>query len=480
MPPISALLEHADRSIALPPPPPPVPHSRHYYTLDQRERELRLSLDDLHAQAARLRRDAQAFIQSSGDQHGDQWTEAERRTILETAAAAAHSRRPNSVIMRRRYHPEASPDDLATSSASGTDPPAQGAESTSRSVLPTPPLETSEPDGDSLFLPESRTTLGRPMHPLSRSWRAGSPVNGLGDRNRSPTPADAWEIMESTIEPDTTLPSADSSFATAPASSSFASSNGTTITEPERGMAVGGTTRRSTHEDEEDGNEGEDSGSDSVSSADVDCTDEEYLAQAEAFAREMYHHEVATPDGRIRIRSMLRPSDRSSRTVDIGFRLIDEALNTEEGRERVTSLHSDDAVHRAVRFRDPARRQPDRSPPYRPNSPPATSQEPPSANPVSPPSRVGTHDASDFMLLSDIQNDEQDLENMRRVARRLAARGEVPDDDEVWASMGVNLRLHSSNAPRHQRRLHHERVLERVRGARVERIARVERGNARL
>ena len=84
------------------------------------------------------------------------------------------------------------------------------------------------------------------------------------------------------------------------------------------------------------------------------------------------------------------------------------------------------------------------------------------------------------MLLSDIHNDEQDLENMRRVARRLAARGEVPDDDEVWASMGVNLRLHSSNAPRHQRRLHHERVLERVRGARVERSARVERGNARL
>jgi hypothetical protein len=474
VPPITALLEHADRSIALPPPPPPVPHSRNYYTLDQRERELRLSLDDLHAQAARLRRDAHDLIQSSGDQRGDQWTEAERRTLLETAAAA-HSRRPNSMIMRRRYHPDASPDDIATSSASGTDPPAQDAESTSRSVLPTPPLETSEPDGDSLFLPESRTTLGRPMHPLSRSWRAGSPVNGLGDRNRSPTPADAWEIMESTIEPDTTLPSADSSFATAPATSSFASSNGTTITEPERGTAVGSTTRRSAHEDEEDGNEGEDSGSDSVSSADIDCSDEEYMAQAEAFAREMYYHEMATPDGRIRIRNLLRPSDRNSRTVEVGFRLIDEALNTAEGRERVTSLHSDDAIHRAVRFRDPARRHPDRSPPYRPNSPPAISQEPPSANPVSPPTRVGTHDASDFMLLSDIHNDEQDLENMRRVARRLAARDEVPDDDEVWASMGVNLRLNSSIAgPRHHRRLHHERVLNRVRGARVE------RGNARL
>jgi len=324
-----------------------------------------------------------------------------------------------------------------------------------------------------LFLPESRTTIGRPMHPLSRSWRAGSPVNGLGDRNRSPTPADAWEIMESTIEPDTTLPSADSSFATVPATSSFTSSNGTTITEPERGGAVGSTTHRSAHEDEEDGNEGEDSGSDSVSSADVDCTDEEYMAQAQAFAREMYYHDMNTPEGRIRIRNILRPSDRSGRNVDIGFRLIDDALNTEEGRERVTSLHSDDAVHRAVHFRDSARRQSNRSPPYRPNSPPATSQEPPSANPVSPPSRV-VHDDS-FMLLTDINNDEQDLENLRRVARRLATRGEVPDDDEVWASMGINLRLNPSTArPRHQRRLHHERILERVRGARVE------RGNARL
>jgi hypothetical protein len=461
VPPISTLLEHADRSTALPPPPPPVPHSRNYYSLDQRERELRLSLDDLHAQAARLRRDAQDFIQSSGEQHGDQWTEAERRSLLETAAAA-QSRRPNSVIMRRRYHPEASPDDLATSSAA---PPAESAERTSRSVLPTPPLESSEPDGDSLFLPESRTTIGRPSHPLSRSWRAGSPVNGLGDRNRSPTPADAWEIMESTIEPDTTLPSADSSFATVPATSSFASSTDTTITEPERGMAVGGTTRRSTHENEEDGNEGEDSGSDSVSSADVDCTDEEYLAQAEEFAREMYFSEIATSEGRIRVRNLLRPSDRSSRTIDVGFRLIDDALNTQEGRERVTNLHSNDAIHRAVRFRDTARRHPDRSPPYRPNSPPATSQEPPSANPVSPPS--GDRDGS-FIFFGDLISDDQDLESMRRVARRLANRDEVPDD--FWASMGVNVRL----GPRHQRRAHRERALERVRGARVE------RGNARL
>lgn len=372
--------------------------------------------------------------------------------------------------MRRRYHPEVSPDDQSASSAPPND---SGTEGASRSVLPTPPLEGSEPDGDSLFLPESRTTIARPTHPLSRSWRAGSPVNGLGDRNRSPTPADAWEIMESTIEPDTTLPSADSSFATVPATSSFASSNGTTITEPERGMAVDGTSRRSTHEDEEDANEGEASGSDSASSVDVDCTVEEYMAQAETFAREMYYHEMATPEGRARIRSMLRrPSDRSARTVEVGFRLIDEALNTEEGRERVTNLHSEDAIHRMVRFRDPTRRHSDRSPPYRPNSPPATSQDPPSANPVSPPFRGGMHDGSD-VLLNGLDSDEHELDNMGRVARRLALLDEVPDD--WWASMGVNVRLNSSAAGlRHHRRSHHERVLERVRGSRIE------RGNARL
>ena len=296
-------------------------------------------------------------------------------------------------------------------------------------------------------------------------------MNGLGDRNRSPTPADAWEIMESTIEPDATLPSADSSFATVPATSSFASSNGTTITEPERGVRTSATTRHSPHQDEEDGNEGEDSGSDSASSVDIDCTDEEYMAQAEAFAREMYYHEMATPEGRNRIRSMIRPTDRSFGTVEVGFRLIDEALNTEAGRERVTSLHSEDAIHRMVRFRDPARRQTDRSPPYRPNSPPATSQDPPSANPVSPPSRGGNHDVSD-VLLNDLDGDEQDLENMRRVARRLAMREEVPDD--FWASMGVNVRLNSS--PMHHRRSHRERALELFRDA----SARMERGHARL
>lgn len=489
---IPTLFEHAGRSSALPPPPPPVPHSRNYYTLEQRERELRDSLEELHAQAFRLRRDAQDLITGSGDQAGDPWTETERRSLLETAAAA-HSQRPRLSRLRARTNYPSRNTDTADSQtqddvwrspfvpiALESDEPAEGQQSTDaapRSVLPTPPLDHSEQqDGDSLFLSEGRATISRPLHPLSRSWRADSPPNGLGDRNRSPTPGDAWEIMETTIEPDATLPSAESSFGTLPATNSFASSNDTTITEPERGPAYNLRHRYSAENRE---NDDDDSNSDSSSSVDLDCTDEEYMAQAESFAREMYHYEMSTPEGRARIESLPAFPDHINLPVDVGFRLIDDALNTEEGRSRVANLHGEDAVHRIVRFRN----QP-QSPPYRPHSPPATSHDPPSANPVSPPSRRSLRDFSD-VLLNDFDSDEQDLDHMRRVARRLAMRDDVPDD--WWASMGLNSSIARPRhaRPRQNRRarspdgvrradMHAERAIGRVRGGRVE------RGDARL
>ena len=503
MPPIQSLLEHADRSLPLPPPPPPVPHSRHYYTLERRERELRDSLDQLHAQAANLRRSAQDFIQGSSEHDNDLWTEAERRTLLETATVA-QLRRPG--LQRHRSRSERpSADHESSETGSGRDATrhfprplprplpetslldsAESEPSVSvlpRTLLPTPPLDQSEPDGDSLFMPDNGSNPTRPLHPLAHAWQVSSPtLNGLGDRDRSPTPTDTWAIMETTIPPDTTFVSAESSFATNPATNSFASSNDTTITEPERELESG---RRSTadrgREQEVDNSDGE-----SVSSADIDCTDEEYIAQAESFAREMYYHEMATPEGRARIFSNIPDADHLITPVDVGFQLIDSALNTAEGRERVANLGGDDAIHRMVRFRDPAQRQTrtqTRSPPYRPHSPPATSQEPPSANPVSPPSRRSTREVSDILIDLEDGNDQQDLETMRRVARRLATREDVPDD--WWASMG--LRLNPSLAqPRQPRRrprspdgvrradMHVERAIGRVRGGRIE------RGDARL
>jgi hypothetical protein len=494
VPPIQSLLEHADRSLPLPPPPPPVPLSRNYSNLERRERDLRNSLAQLHAQAASLRRDAQTFVQSTGEHENDPWTETERRTLLQTAAAT-HSRRPRLHRSRTRSaQPVASRE---SSEAHGTEGVRQfslgpnilltdgSAEPViailPRSLLPTPPLDQSETDGDSLSV-EGRSALSRPLHPLSRSWRADSPVNGLGDRNRSPTPTDtAWEIMETTIPEDTTFVSAESSFATVPATNSFASSTETTITEPERESASGSSERRSTEDREE---ENEDSDGGSTSSVDIDCTDEEYMAQAESFAREMYALEMTTVDGHARITNIRNP-DPSLTLIDVGLRLVDNALSTEEGRARVASLGGEDAIHRMVRFRDPSQRQTQtqaRSPPYHPHSPPATSQDPPSANPVSPPSHRSAREAHDILINLEDGDEQQDLDTMRRVARRLATREEVPDD--WWASMG--LRLNPSMArPRQRRRarspdgvrradMHTERAIGRTRGGRVE------RGDARL
>jgi hypothetical protein len=494
VPPIQSLLEHADRSL-LPPPPPPVPLSRNYSNLERRERDLRNSLALLHAQAASLRRDAQTFVQSTGDHENDPWTETERRTLLQTAAAA-QSRRPRLHRSRTRsVQPIDSRESSETQGVEGvrqfslgpnillTDGSAEPVIAIlPRTLLPTPPLDHSEPDGDSLFA-EGRLAASRPLHPLSRSWRADSPVNGLGDRNRSPTPTDiAWEMMETTIPEDTTVVSAESSFATVPATDSFASSTETTITEPERESASGSSERQST---EDRGEDNEDSDGGSASSVDIDCTDEEYMAQAESLAREMYFEELTSIDGRARIANIRNP-DPSVTLIDMGFRLIDNALNTEEGRARVASLSGEDAVHRMVRFRDPAQRQNQthaRSPPYHPHSPPATSQDPPSANPVSPPSHRSAREAHDILINLEDGDEQQDLDTMRRVARRLATREEVPDD--WWASMG--LRLNPSIArPRQQRRrahspdgvrradMHAERAIGRTRGGRVE------RGDARL
>lgn len=92
------------------------------------------------------------------------------------------------------------------------------------SSLPTPPLETSEPTAS------SRIVLLRPSqvppHPLSFAHRPVSPDDGLGDRNRSPSPiADSWHVIGSTITPDDSLPSTDSSFASNGASASFQLAN---------------------------------------------------------------------------------------------------------------------------------------------------------------------------------------------------------------------------------------------------------------
>ncbi|KAM0715277.1 hypothetical protein Q7P37_008775 [Cladosporium fusiforme] len=478
VPPISTLLESVDRSVPLPPPPPPVPHSRHYYSLEQRERELRDSLEDLHAQAARLRRDAQDFIQTSSEQHDQPWTATERRTLLETARAA-QLHRPALQLSRSVDASQAarvlSIFEARQPTEEPRDEPSEShtQEHTPRTVLPTPPLEQSEQDGDSLFVPDHERTSSRPLHPLSRSWRPESPIDGLGDRNQSPSPLpqDTWEIMEATIEPDATLPSAESSFSALPAAnSSFASSNETAITEPERDTSSGSSRRRSTGDG--DTNTPGDSAS-SVDAEDNPCTEEEDNEEAESFARDMFDHETEFGPGRRRIaiiQEQLRRSYSSERTpseVEIGFRLIDEACETAGGRARLSMIIGEDGTHRMIRLRNPLRRQQQR----RRRNPPTgitTSRDPPSAHPVSPP-------LGDISMLNDIDSDDENFQHTRRVVQRLAQREDVPDD--WWMSMGITSLMPGNGR---QRRRSPDGVRRADMAAQRVRSGRVERGGSRL
>jgi len=509
VPPISTLLEQAnlepaDRLLP-PPPPPPVPHSRNYYSLEQRERDIRDGLDSLHARAEQLQRDAQSILSE-----GRQEVRVARTSIRELNRAlgrAGHGRSARPALRREgSAHSESS----GRPRSSNGRPRSQDQAAAPRHVLPTPPLDQT--DSDFASQPENYVT-NRPSHPLSRSWRPESPINGLGDRNRSPTPTDAWEIMRSTIAPDENLPSADSSFASAAVNSSFASAADTTITEPEVESASESSRRTSTED-------GESSESDSVSSVDPDdlaCAEDDMIIETEHFARDMYFREMGSPEGRARIARMEEVRDRDGDRyalareapyVDIGFRLIEDALETEEGRARMVAIYGDHRaetldIDRIASLRD--RREVNqrrrrtrgqhldspRSPPPRYSSlntshpdeiDMLTSQDAPEPHPVSPPSFRSMHDVGNTLLgdIDDLQDDIQDLEEMRRVVERLASREDVPD--EWWMSMGLNLsrtRARSRSGERRRQRSPDGVRRSNVAGSRVA-SGRVERGTSRL
>lgn len=543
VPPISSLLEAADsdRHVL---PPPPAPESRNFVVdltmaeegdergarrqagsrwesrqIQEARRnlsELRNRRDALQRQRDQIRRENEALDASTEDLRRSPTPPADinnpdepmHTIILNPGEPLRIIRSPEPSSRRSRPH-------------SHTD-------HARRSALPTPPLETSGgEERDAPIQPLRRS------HPLSNAWRAESPVDGLGDRNRSPSPGDSWAIMRTTITPDETLPSAESSFASAAASQSFnTSSNSTNVTEPD-GLSFGGSRRDS---------ENAGAQSDSASSVDPDdlvCTDDDMFS-TEAFAQDMYYHEMRTREGRSRIAHHQRMRDQDGNRfalesepglVDIGFRLIEEALETEEGRERVREIghtapesaqHFEDMLTASRRIRDrhfrrtvrieggteSPRPRPERysqetrdaveetrsqvhdyfrrfgadtlrprstSPPpqYEPlNSHPDvttfTSRDGPEPHPVSPPSQRSEREASEALLSGDVQ----ELDSMRRIVERLAARDDVPE--EWWMSMGLNL---SRTRPRHRsprRSNPRDGELDTVRSGRVE------RGNSRL
>ncbi|KXS98851.1 hypothetical protein AC578_10869 [Pseudocercospora eumusae] len=577
VPPISTLLEAANRPRSTrlpPPPPPPVPEPRSYLqatrggaparthaqsaerALQERERNARLQeirnrarREELYGLRERPGHDFEV-IDLSEDENG----ESEENRALRRSPTPPANRDDPSVPMHTIVLNPGEPLRILRSPEpmrSRRRPDSRDGSSARRSTLPTPPLETSGPE-DSVFIthPEAHAARRglRRAHPLSHAWRPDSPVDGLGDRERSPESNNTWEIMQTTITPDESLPSAESSFTSAAASHSFnASSNNTQMTDQDSRV---------------------NSGDDSDSSSEDDICNDVEMVNSEAVAEDMYHGEMGTLEGRERIarHQEIRRQEgnrfalvNEPPSVDIGFRLVEEALETPEGRERIMRYRTDalgpqhweemlaasQRRNRSIRRNrrdagDQTRRQgsPDgtldrwiirsrpeygeevrnvaseisdqvhdyfrryarsalangshssrartidlRSPPPEYESPQQdenamVSRDGPVSHPVSPPSQGSEREVSEALLSGDVQSsDGQDLDSMRRIVERLAARDDVPED--WWMSMGLNF---SRARPQERRRpgtvvAGPDEPTSRVRSGRVDRH---ERGNSRL
>jgi hypothetical protein len=291
VPPISSLLEVAERNgrfDALPPPPPPAPDARNYdfdgttadfmqrheermEAMQRRQQQLRQQreetraqrLEELEAQRNRMLvslEENEEVVRSHFRRYPNVWRESDGPVV--DGPADVNPREPLQIIRS----PERLGDDEDRNRTSAR-----------RTALPTPPLDTSGSEDVSVPRAERRS------HPLSNSWRVGSPVNGLGDRNRSPTPGDAWEIMRETITPDETLPSAESSFAPGAASRSFHTTNNGT-------QATDVTTSNSDASRRHTSDEGENDSASTISEDDLDCLpmDGPELRSTESLAEDMW------------------------------------------------------------------------------------------------------------------------------------------------------------------------------------------------
>lgn len=292
VPPISNLLEAADRSSF----PPPVPESRNFAA------DLIAGDDDDSDDRARRRFAARRRLQERDLRRNRQNMRGPREGAMNMMDAqqptvSASWREPDGPLIAPAsptppsaplYTIVASPGEMlrVVPSPGRSDdeyrPQSPDFAAARRHTLPTPPLDVSGPEDGPLIqdVDVAQPQTNRRSHPLSSTWRIGSPsINGLGDRNRSPTPADGWEIIRTTITPDETLPSTDSSFASSAVGRSFnAPTTDTQITEPD--VSSSGHSR---------GNSSVENRAESTPSTNLDdlaCTDDD-LYNTEAFASDM-------------------------------------------------------------------------------------------------------------------------------------------------------------------------------------------------
>lgn len=325
VPPVSTLLELGDRrpgfsQAAASDEVTSLPRLR-LQQLQDRERELSASISNLQNTSRRLEQEATALSENLRlPSQWESWSDAQRSEWIVD----------NSATRPRGYLAAAG----AERYGSTRRPQSRNGTAARSSASPRVPQHNSR-----IAEGHSRVQGTSSHHPLRNRWRADSPINGLGDRVRSPTPGDTWEIMRSTITPDATLPSADSSFASAAASLSFAS-NGTSSTEADSTSSSANSQHTSREGDR----------STSISSVDPDdlvCDDEEEREHEAELAAAIYDHEMLSTEGQERLavhRTNYRETGRrfacadEPEPVELGFRLLHEALQTSEGRRRIDRI----------------------------------------------------------------------------------------------------------------------------------------------
>lgn len=338
-----------------------------------------------------------------------------------------------------------------------------------RPNLPTPPLENSD-------LSEQPSSRRLPTPPSGwDSWVPGSPSNGLGDRMRSPSPLsqadDAWEVMRSTIQPDETLPSLESSFASQAASASFANANLTGLDT----LSTAPVHLR-----------GETDESSLASAAELDCisysdsepemSDTERTIRPEDLSEDLANDPVLREqfmdeeELRARLQMQRRQAERERHNRDTSSRARQprDQNDAVEMLVRRSQRQNAGRAFSSLTFPEdgplPDSQQPSQS---------QATVRPTSGHPRSQIAQTRESMRSSADLLRDMSanlaRDESDLEQMRGILQRLAESQDIPDD--LWMSAGLT-RTHMRERTRtiEERIQSHERERERrtaVRSARA-------------
>lgn len=244
-----------------------------------------------------------------------------------------------------------------------------------------------------------------PSSSLRENGSPASTVDGLGDRERSFSPDPEWDTMLNTIQPDNTLPSASSSFASAAASRSFSNSHPSS-----RSGSSNSASSSRTHltvpsvmvEDEEAVdfcNESDASGSDTEPEDIAEITIRQHRRRArplEDSAPSFTDMAAPARDPTRYSRNMLRRSREASRFVQNYYSFTERNVDRNGSREESSFGSGRNSREGSAR---------------------------------------GSFSGNDSAPAADAHLQDPDLEQMRAILERLARRDDIPD--EFWMSAGL-------------------------------------------